>query len=321
MYCVAGAAGAVCAAVATRGLPQTATQALAAVLLLAGLQWALTHGVAAASVFGVGAARFLAAVAARARQRSAEGDTPSKGKRCAPRVPARLCNAACAPRGVRWLHGSSSAHVHSLPGGRDCSTSGAYPMVIPYGAHCTADSARVGSCRYGGYSEALQAADSDIGSGEAGLRAPAPETEGGADELRSRASAREPQGHRERFREGIKGFGRLVADNWKARSQALPRCRRRCEHLCTKPCLPKHGLWGFNLACRPRCAGLAATAASPAQDTQRRMQGTLSPGAGDERGALSPAGGSREAVDAAAEGDASGRSPLSGRCGLTGRCG
>lgn len=73
--------------------------------------------------------------------------------------------------------------------------------------------------RYGGYSEALQAADDDITGGEAGLRSPQPsglDSGGERSGLRSRMSARDAA-TRERIREGMKGFGRLVADTWKAR--------------------------------------------------------------------------------------------------------
>ena len=79
--------------------------------------------------------------------------------------------------------------------------------------------------RYGGYSEALQAADDDIMGGEAGLRSPPSGLDSGGERsgLRSRMSARD-QATRERIREGMKGFGRLMADTWKAR---LRRCLKR----------------------------------------------------------------------------------------------
>ena len=78
-------AGAVCKALARRAVPATALQALAAVALMAALQWLLAHGAGFAAVFCGGAARFASAVAERAhrrRRRSAEGDAPRKGVRC-----------------------------------------------------------------------------------------------------------------------------------------------------------------------------------------------------------------------------------------------
>ena len=54
------------------------------------------------------------------------------------------------------------------------------------------------------------------------MRSPPPGADGGKERagLRSRMSARD-QATRDKIREGVKGFGRLVADTWKARVPAL----------------------------------------------------------------------------------------------------
>jgi hypothetical protein len=250
---------------------------------------------------------------------------PSKGKRCAP-----WARAACVPYQVRFARRAWIAR--QLVRVCRCAARWAgrqhqgFIPCIPCGAHHAADSPSLpvtgtaGTARRCRRPTTTSAAGRPACARRRPTRRAAPTS---CARARPRASRRAPASASARA-------SRVLAA-WSLTTGRRATPCRPCRGASTRAAMqvPLHGSrachnmvsWGFNLACRSRCAGLTATATSHAQDTQRRMQGTLSPGAGDERGALSPSGGSREAVEAAAEGDASGRSPLSGRCGPTGRYG